>query len=136
VLPGNLPPRVVGFLEAVRRWASARPDILAVALVGSYARGAATDSSDVDLVLLTEEPESYFVDTAWVGVFGDIRCQQAEDWGKVTSLRVWYRDGLEVEFGITRPDWATPPLDDGTREVVEAGLVVLHDVQGCLSHIS
>jgi hypothetical protein len=45
----------------------------------------------------------------------------------VTSLRVWYADGLEVEFGIADRDWASAPLDAGTRRVLEEGLVVLFD---------
>jgi hypothetical protein len=132
----GLPPKVASFLEAIVQWAAGRPDLLGVALVGSCARGSARTSSDIDLVLLTTEPESYLGDPGWAAAFGRFRAARLEDWGKVTSLRVWHQDGLEVEFGITRPDWATPPLDDGTREVIEAGLVVLHDVQGFLSHMS
>jgi hypothetical protein len=52
---------------------------------------------------------------------------EREDWGRVTSLRVWYADGLEVEFGIADRSWASAPLDVGTRRVIEDGLVVLFD---------
>ncbi|MBN1315772.1 MAG: nucleotidyltransferase domain-containing protein, partial [Anaerolineales bacterium] len=40
------------FLSAVVTWASAKPDIVAVALVGSHARGTSGPGSDVDLVIL------------------------------------------------------------------------------------
>jgi len=44
--------RVELFLKDFTSWASAQADILAVALVGSFARNAGTDSSDLDLVIL------------------------------------------------------------------------------------
>jgi len=37
------------FLDDVTAWASNQPDIQALALVGSYARNAANETSDVDL---------------------------------------------------------------------------------------
>jgi hypothetical protein len=53
---------------------------------------------------------------------------QKEDWGRVTSLRVWYdNSGLEVEFGVTTPVWMEKPLDEGTRRVLSDGYKVLLD---------
>ncbi len=46
--------KVSVFLEEFVRWAPTQPDIVAAALVGSYARDAATESSDVDLVVLVD----------------------------------------------------------------------------------
>ena len=40
------------FLGGFCRWAAVQPYILAVALVGSYARNDATTDSDVDLIIL------------------------------------------------------------------------------------
>ena len=121
------------FLSAVVRWASAQPDIRAVALVGSHARGAAKSTSDVDLVILTTCPRRYLEDTGWATRFGTVARQQLEDWGKVTSLRVWYQDGEEVEFGITTPDWVAQPIDEGTRRVISGGIRVLFDREDCLA---
>ena len=44
------------FLSEFTQWASAQTDILAVALVGSYARDEATETSDVDLVITADIP--------------------------------------------------------------------------------
>ena len=54
------------FLDAFVRWASTREDMQAIALVGSYARGAARTDSDIDVVLLTDEPQIYLEDIRWI----------------------------------------------------------------------
>ncbi len=124
--------RVEDFLWQVRTWAKQQPDIEAVLLVGSYARGAARADSDVDLVILTTAPERYLADPSFAGHFGPVSRWEKEDWGRVTSLRVWYEGGLEVEYGLTLPDWAARPLDEGTREVISAGVKVVFDRRGSL----
>ncbi|MEW6401895.1 MAG: nucleotidyltransferase domain-containing protein [Chloroflexota bacterium] len=108
-------------------WAAARADVQALGLVGSYARGATREYSDIDLIILAEQPEKYLNDIEWTKEFGSVEKHQAEDYGKLTSLRVWYENGPEVEYGISTPDWAAVPLDLGTREVIEHGLVVLFE---------
>lgn len=115
------------FLDPFIAWASEQPDVQGVALVGSYARGEARDDSDIDLVILTEQPQKYLDGVKWTERFGVVEKTHTEDYGKLTSLRVWYQNGLEVEYGITEPDWASVPLDAGTREVILGGMVVLFE---------
>jgi len=130
-------PEPVGlFLEHVTRWAETRPDLLALGLVGSYARGTAQADSDIDLVLLVDSPAAYLDDDAWAETFGEIASQHIEDYGRVTSLRVFYEGGPEVEFGLAKPDWAEIPLDAGTREVIRGGLLVLHEKRPLLSRLN
>ena len=88
------------FLTASLAWATEQPDVQGIALVGSYARGAACDDSDVDLVILTDQPHRYLDDVQWIVRFGIVEKHQTEDYGKLTSLRVWYQNGTEVEYGI------------------------------------
>jgi predicted nucleotidyltransferase len=45
-MPG-LPERVTNFLAAAEEWARTQPGVRSLALVGSYARGAAKPSSDL-----------------------------------------------------------------------------------------
>lgn len=123
------------FLSAVKEWAARHEDIKGVLLVGSFARGTAREDSDVDLVILTTEPQRYIDSVAFAEEFGTIVKWQREDWGKVTSMRVWYQDGLEVEYGITRPDWAAPPLDPGTRRVIADGVQVIYGRDGALGNL-
>jgi predicted nucleotidyltransferase len=121
------------FVAAFVSWASQQADIQGVALVGSYARGTARDDSDIDLVILTEQPEKYLESTLWTERFGAFTQHKIEGYGKLTSLRVWHSNGCEVEYGITTPDWAALPLDAGTREVIEGGMMVLFERGNLLS---
>ena len=123
------------FLREVSGWAQSRADILAVGLVGSQARGTAGPHSDVDLVILACDLQFCLKDTAWAALFGVLERQRAEDYGRVQSLRVWYRGGLEVEFGWADAGWAALPMDPGTRRVVADGLRVLWERQPLLSRL-
>lgn len=60
------------FLEKVRKWADKQKDIKAILLVGSYARGQAHNDSDIDLVLLTNEPNKYLNDQYFAGTLRTI----------------------------------------------------------------
>ena len=59
--------------------------------------------------------------------------QQAEDYGLITSIRVWYIDGREIEYGITDERWAAIPLDEGSRRVISDGMQVLFEQNHILS---
>ena len=123
------------FLDKFSGWASLRPDIEGVALVGSYARDVADEKSDVDLIILTKQPESYLNDPSWASGFGEVGERKVENWGRLKSLRVFYRDGLEVEYGFALPDWADIPVDTGTHRVVRGGMKILFDPRGLLTRL-
>ena len=59
--------------------------------------------------------------------FGEVKKKQTEYYGACISVRVWYQDGLEVEFGIVEPSWILVPLDAGTRKVLSDGYRILLD---------
>jgi predicted nucleotidyltransferase len=121
------------FLDNFVTWASSQADIQGIALVGSYARNAANDSSDIDLVILAKNPEQYLKDRGWVQRFGEVSRQQIEEYGILTSIRVWYVDGGEIEYGLTNENWAAIPLDQGTQRVISDGMRVLFERSPLLS---
>jgi len=125
--------KIRAFLLQVAHWASARPDIQALALVGSYARHTETKTSDVDLVLITSNPDLYLKNTLWVEQFGTVTHQQVEPYGLLTSIRVWYDNGNEIEYGITDERWAAIPLDEGSRQVLSGGVEILFEQNRILS---
>ena len=127
--------RVRSFLDNINAWAENQPDLLAVALVGSHACGEAKPESDLDLILLVRDPDFFIENRDWVAEFGNPSVVYIEDWGKVTSLRVYFADGLEVEFGLTDPSWGADPDDLGTADVIANGLIILHEKDTHLSCI-
>ena len=125
--------QVIDFIEDFMRWSKRRKDIRALALVGSYAREAAKETSDVDLVIITNDPQKYVPDTEWARVFGTVITKNVEDYGKLILIRVWYESGLEIEYGFTTRDWVKVPLDKGTKRVINNGLRVLFEKEKILS---
>lgn len=123
------------FLERFTAWAASQADLQAAALVGSYARGTPKLDSDLDLVLLVDEPHKYLADPGWIRQLGRPLRQQVEQYGRLTSLRVWYVGGLEVEFGLTDPGWADQPLDPGTAQVLLDGARLLFERRPLLSSL-
>ncbi|HSB89934.1 MAG TPA: nucleotidyltransferase domain-containing protein [Anaerolineales bacterium] len=127
-----MPDPVAALIERVRAWASSQPYVHALALVGSWARGAAREDSDVDLVIVAEATPPLLADLRWTNHFGSVLRTQVEDWGMVQSVRVWYANGPEVEFGVAPKEWAFLPLDAGTERVLRDGAIILHDPMGSL----
>jgi len=125
--------QVIDFIEDFMRWSTKRRDIRAAALVGSYARDAAKETSDVDLVIIANDPQKYINDTEWARVFGVVIAKNVEDYGKLTSLRIWYESGLEIEYGFTTREWVKNPLDKGTKRVIDNGMRVLFEKEVLLS---
>ena len=121
------------FIAKFIDWVSTQSHIEAVALVGSYANGTASEESDIDLILLVQDPDKLIDDIKWVNQFGVVSNNQIEHYGKVTSIRAWYSNGPEVEFGITYPTWASSPLDNGTQQVINNGMKVLFERKPILS---
>ena len=125
------------FISRFTQWAQQRPDITAAALVGSLARGTARPDSDVDLVVVADDPASYLADTAWTRAFGSVERMNREGWGAVQSLRVFYANGLEVEFGFASFQWAsTRPVDEESARVIRDGAMILVDKQLRLAQLA
>ena len=135
-------PEVTLLCDAVRDWAERRSDIMGLALVGSYARGAGGPESDVDFVVLTTTPALYRErdwpsDIAWPA--GDA---VRSEWKDISYGALWARhltlaSGARVELGFAAPAWAaTTPPDPGTAAVVRDGCVVLRDPHGLFAALS
>jgi len=114
-------------VDAVAQWSQRSPHIAALALVGSYARGAERMASDVDLVLLSPEPEN-LADSGWFAeLLPGAKLVRSLRWGPVHERRYRLRSGLVVELGIAPTSWAALPLDAGTRRVLADGHRILFD---------
>lgn len=123
------------FLAQLKQWAAEDPKITALLVVGSYARGTNKADSDLDLVILTSRKADMVKGPSFVARFGDVERQQTEEYGACTSVRAWYRDGREIEFGLVEPSWASVPLDSGTHRVLSDGYLVLADKEGLFTDL-
>lgn len=123
------------YIERAKQWAQSDGRLLALALVGSHARHTARPDSDIDFAIICRDQQGMVRDTSWVRQFGEPASCAQEDWGAVTSIRVTYEDGQEIEFGLAEAGWAAVPVDEGTRRVVSDGILVLWDPSGILERL-
>lgn len=131
-------------VKRIARWAIDYPLILAAALVGSQARGTAHAQSDIDLMLLTEQPLLFKTSIDWLNEidWGDRRIEswKDKDYGAVWSRHVHLNTSdagyTEVELSFGQMNWASiDPLDPGTRRVVRDGCYVLYDSEEKLTRL-
>ncbi|MDV6273437.1 nucleotidyltransferase domain-containing protein [Rhodococcus erythropolis] len=111
----------------VARWAGEHDGVKGVALVGSYAHGKERMASDVDLMILADNPDALADGDWFVQIGPDARFIRAETWGRVRERRFRLRSGLLVELNFATESWADVPLDEGTRRVLEDGHRILYD---------
>ena len=114
-------------------WAKQREDVVAIAIVGSHARGAARPDSDFDVMVLCGSPQTLLHDQDWRARFGIVVRTETETWEILDTLRTFYQDGAGVEFNLAPPSWAAIPIDSGTREVISGGIKILHDPRSILA---
>ena len=118
----------------LRRWGRDVADVRAIAVVGSVAFDAARQGSDLDLVLLCEQPGRFGPWLAEVPPLAPARYLLGRSWGPVTELRLRRRSGLHLDVGVAPLSWATvDPLDHGTARVLRDGVRIVHDPDQRLS---
>lgn len=115
------------FLSDLKEYAESASHIESVLIVGSYARGTNKENSDLDIVIITSNKSRMIANQDFTQNFGKVYKQQTEHYGACTSIRVWYTDGKEVEFGIVEPSWISMPLDSGTCKVLSDGYKIIID---------
>ncbi len=112
-------------------WAAGRSDVRGLAVFGSYARGDAGPESDVDIKVLTDDPDRFRAGHDWlreIAFESGIATVTAVDKGDWLQVVARLEDGLEMEFSISAPDWAgTDPVSPGAAFVLSKGLKPLYD---------
>jgi nucleotidyltransferase-like protein len=136
--PDNRSQFVERALSEILAWVEREEAVRGLALVGSYARGAAHQDSDVDVLILVEDPES-FVSQRWLDEIDWRRlgaspsAPHVAQYGIVWSSHVQLDNGVEVEFGFAPLSWAgARPLESGTRQVISDGCRILYDPDSLL----
>ncbi|MEL6820382.1 MAG: nucleotidyltransferase domain-containing protein [Calditrichota bacterium] len=115
------------FINTVKSWAEGSSNICGLAVVGSYARGTHREESDIDLIVVCVGRDGLLGCQDWIELFGKVKSSRLEDYGANQSLRVFYKNDIEVEFGLVFQNWLRIPLDTGTRRVLTDGAKILYD---------
>ncbi len=133
----DVPEPVQTIIRAAERLPVAVPGVVAIGLVGSWARGEGRAGSDVDLVVLSREPANLLEALGWAAGFDPhAELVATRNFGALQERRLRLPDGLEVEIAVGRREWAaTGPVDPGTAAVVAAGLIPLFDPEGLLASL-
>jgi len=89
-------------LEPIKTWADTHHAVVALALVGSHARGQATPESDVDLIVVSDDPDALLGDTSRTAQFGLFVADAGydPDWECIT----W--DFEEDAWGARGTEWS------------------------------
>ena len=124
-------------LQEFKKWSDYQNQIKGVAIVGSFARGDFHSKSDVDLVIISTNKEVTIQDILSEFKYDVVNRHQLEQWGPfLTSLRIFYDNEIEVEYGVTTNVWVKEPLDKGTKEVVSNGFKILLDKESVFSGVN
>jgi aminoglycoside 6-adenylyltransferase len=128
----NVNTRMDLIAAAVTDWASERDDIHALAVVGSQARRDAPPDrwSDLDLILVVDDPVTYADDPEWVAEFGTpvLTFVEPTAMGDQRERRVLYQTGEDVDFPLI-PLSALERLEDSENAaaLLRRGFRVLLD---------
>ena len=127
--------------DAVAQWVEARTDLKSLALVGSWARDQARPDSDIDLLVLANDPTAYRSDLAWLARLLPpqfrVISSRVVDYGAVWSCHALLDPAAELELSFGPLDWTTTdPLDGGTVGVVKGGFRIIVDKDGRLKRLA
>lgn len=123
-------------LDHVAEWAQTRDDLVAVAVVGSRARGTPRPDSDLDLVLLSRQPGRYIQEEDWAAELGGASIHASAHRGALIEQRLTTASGQELDVGIGSPRWASvKPVDSGTARVAQEGLRIIYDPERLLARL-
>src|SRR5512133_2853176 len=93
---------------SISAWAAARDDVSTLALIGSRARSEmpADESSDIDLVLVCDDPAALLKDGEWIRRIGRPWFDFAESAPGIGywERRVLYEGGLDADFILVKND--------------------------------
>jgi aminoglycoside 6-adenylyltransferase len=137
----NVNTRMELIAAQVADWARERDDVRAAAVVGSQARTEtpADKYSDLDVVLLVDDPEPYAQDSGWVAEFGTpvLTFLEPTAVGDQRERRVLYETNEDVDFPLI-PVSALDQLEssENATTLLARGYRVLYDEIGLTERLA
>lgn len=127
--------RFDSILQSLARWGSRDPQIQAALIIGSQAREdhPADDFSDLDLILVAEDPRLLLTTDDWLSPIGNVHISFVETTlGGAQERRVLFDGALDVDFIILSPADFLHALQTDDAQILLRGCRVLFDKQGLL----
>jgi aminoglycoside 6-adenylyltransferase len=91
-------------IKQLTSWSLDRPDVRAAVVLGSQARRdiPADSLSDLDMLVIVQDPSIYLSDVAWLSTFGEpcLSFVESTAVGNFRERRVLFRDGTDVDFSL------------------------------------
>jgi predicted nucleotidyltransferase len=119
-----------------------REDLRGMAVCGSWARGNPRPDSDLDLLIVAQEPELLRRKQKWIRElnFSDAGFHYIDHttakYGAVWSAHIGLEPEAALELTFAKESWASVhPIDPGTRDVVTDAFKVLIDKDGALQRL-
>jgi aminoglycoside 6-adenylyltransferase len=129
------------------KWAETCPDIRAAVVIGSRARidHPADEWADLDIVVITTDPERYVSTIDWIENVGDpvLTFVEPTATGDEMERRVLFEDMLDVDFAIIPKrnvqqllqDEVPPQIGVQIANIFGRGIRVLLDKDGLATHL-
>ena len=118
----NYPEELLLLFDELIAYCQKVSKINGILLVGSYATGDFTETSDIDLVILSDSPSELFEHTEWANQFGIVQDKHVVKFGSIQALKVKYTD-KEVDYAITSP------RDIKIESIIKKGAKIIYDPQ-------
>jgi len=129
-------------IAMIRAMVVTRDGLRALAVCGSWARGAARPESDLDLLLVAADPAAWRREQGWVARLPyseagrTYRSHRNATYGVAWSAHIRLDPEAALELTFAPVAWAhTDPVDPGTRRVVSGGFRVVIDKDGALARL-
>lgn len=122
-------------IDRFRAWAERAPDVQALAIVGSRARAQdpADEWSDVDVVIVADDPARYLANSEWLADIGRCRLTfvQESPFAGLYERRAHFDGGTVFDLVVIAPDVMGLAADlPATADLISRGWRALVDKQG------
>ena len=132
-----------GLIAVIQTLVRDRDDLRAMAVCGSWARGNPRPDSDLDVLIIAQDPGSLRRHQEWMRElrFSDAGfrylAHHSAQYGAVWSAHIKLEPEAELELTFAAESWASVRLiDPGTRRVVTDAFKILIDKDGALRSLS
>ena len=131
---GNMEKQLEYIVERLKIFDRDKYEIELIILVGSYARNEQKINSDIDIMILSNNPTALIEDVLSSQFFDNEKSKIKEIYGNTTSIRLYTSD-IELELSISDLNWISIPLDYGVERILQDGFQIIYDKKNVMKFI-